>query len=106
MITAIADYGKDKFDFKKPGLAVYTGYFEVPESGIYTFKSLADELWVGDKRVIYNPTSSRFYEKKTQIALEKGMHPFRLVFSNRLKEGFATCWYEIDFQYEPTTEPS
>ena len=53
------------------------------------------------KLLICNPISSRFYEKKTQIALEKGVHAFDLVFSNRLKEGFATCWYPIDFQYLP-----
>ena len=100
VIGAISDYNKSNFDYKKPSLAVYTGFFNVPETGIYTFKSLADELWVGDSRLVYNPTSSRFYEKKTQIALEKGVHPFRLVVSNHLKEGFAPGWYAIDFQFE------
>lgn len=102
MIRSIADYNKSNFDYKKPSLAVYTGYFSVPETGIYTFSSLADELWIGDSRLVYNPTSSRFYEKKTQIALEKGIHPFRLVVSNHLKEGFAPGWYAIDFRCEPS----
>lgn len=100
IISAIADYGKSNFDYKKPSLAVYTGYFSVPESGVYTFSTLADELWVGDTRLVYNPTSSRFYEKKTQIALEKGVHPFKLVVSNHLKEGFAPGWYNIDFRFQ------
>ncbi|MBP3516994.1 MAG: family 20 glycosylhydrolase [Parabacteroides sp.] len=99
VIRSFSCYNRDKFDFKTPGLAVYTGEFQVPETGVYTFRSNADELWIAGSRLIYNPTSSRFYEKKTQIALEKGIHPFKLVFSNRLKEGFASCWYPIDFQY-------
>ncbi|MFR8358044.1 MAG: hypothetical protein ACLVEJ_21940 [Parabacteroides sp.] len=82
-------------------MACYSGEIEVPETGIYTFKSNADELWIAGKLLICNSISSRFYEKKTQIALEKGVHAFDLVFSNRLKEGFATCWYPIDFQYLP-----
>lgn len=101
VIGSIADYGKNRFDYKTPGLVVYSGYFSVPENGIYTFSSLADELWIGDRRVVYNPTSSRFYEKKTQLALEKGVHPFRMVVVDRLKEGFATGWYAIDFRCEP-----
>lgn len=101
IIGAISDYAKSNFDYKKPSLAVYTGYFTVPETGVYTFSSLADEFWVADTRMVYNPTSSRFYEKKGQIALEKGVHPFRLVVSNHLKEGFAPGWYAIDFKCEP-----
>ena len=101
IINSFAAYNNNKFDFKTPGLACYSGEIEVPETGIYTFKSNADELWIAQRLVICNPTSSRFYEQKTQIALEKGIHSFDLVFSNRLKEGFATCWYPIDFQYLP-----
>ena len=101
IINSFAAYNNNKFDFKTPGLACYSGEIEVPETGIYTFKSNADELWIAERLVICNPTSSRFYEQKTQIALEKGVHSFDLVFSNRLKEGFATCWYPIDFQYLP-----
>ncbi len=100
VIDSFASYDNSKFDFKSPSLAVYCGVVNVPQTGVYTFKSNADELWIADRRLIYNPTSSRFYRQKSQIALEKGPHPFRLVFSNRLKEGFASCWYPIDFQYQ------
>lgn len=100
LIGSLSEYNKDKFDFKNPSLAVYSGEIEVPETGIYTFQSNVDELWIAEKRLIYNPTSSRNYAQKTQIALEKGVQPFKLVFSNRLKEGFASCWYTIDFQYQ------
>ncbi len=100
VIDSFASYDNSKFDFKSPSLAIYCGVVNVPQTGVYTFKSNADELWIADRRLIYNPTSSRFYRQKSQIALEKGPHPFRLVFSNRLKEGFASCWYPIDFQYQ------
>lgn len=99
VITSLSAYNKDKFDFKKPGLAEYTGEFSVPSTGVYTFSSNADELWIAGKRLVYNPTSSRFYAQKTEVYLEKGVHPYKLLFSNRLKEGFASSWYSIDFKY-------
>lgn len=99
IISSLADYNKDKFDYRRPSLAVYSGFIHVSETKVYTFESNVDELWIANKRLIYNPTSSRFYAQKSQIFLEKGFHQFKLVFSNRLKEGFATCWYDIDFKY-------
>ena len=66
-IGSLAEYNKDKFDFKKPSLAVYSGEIEVPETGIYTFNSNADELWIAEKRMIYNPTSSRYYAQKLRL---------------------------------------
>lgn len=88
-----------KYDFKDPCLAVYMGEFYVPKTDVYTFSSNVDELWIANKRLVYNPTSSRFYAQKVEMYLEKGVHTYKIVFSNRLKEGFASCWYPIDFKY-------
>lgn len=99
LIESLADFNRDKFDFRKPSVAVYTGYFKVPETAVYTFMSNDDELWVDDDRIVYNYSSSRFYAHKQEVFLEKGYHKFKLIFSNRLKDGFATCWYDIGFKY-------
>lgn len=100
MISALQDYDQTRFDFRNPSLAVYSGYLEVPQTRIYTFESNSDELWVAGRRLVYNPTSSRFRAQKRQIYLEQGVHPFKLVFSNRLKEGFASCWYDFGYSYQ------
>lgn len=100
LIAAMEDFNKDKFDFRKPSVAVYTGYFEIPETGVYIFMSNDDELWIDNEKVIENPSSSRFYACKKEVFLEQGKHEFRLVFVNRLKDGFAACWYNIGFVYK------
>ena len=91
------------YDFRKPSLAVYEGEFFIPKTDVYTFSSNVDELWIAGKRLIYNPTSSRFYAKKVEMYLEEGTHKFKIVFSNRLKEGFASCWNPIDFKFVSST---
>lgn len=100
VICSLSEYNKTRFDFRKPSLAIFEGDVLVDESGISTFQTNADELWIDGVRLIYNPISSRFYAQKTEMALEKGVHIFKLVFSNRLKEGFASSWYDIDFHYK------
>lgn len=99
IINSLKDYNKEKFNFRKPSIAIYTGYFEVPETSIYVFMSNDDELWIDDENIILNKSSSRFYACKKEVYLEKGYHKFKIVFSNRLKDGFATCWYNIGFVY-------
>lgn len=61
----------------------YTGYIEVPETGIYSFFLLADDgaiLSIGDKLVINNDGQHGPIEKSGQVALQKGVHPFALHF--------------------------
>lgn len=99
ILPSLSSYNHKKYDFKDPCLAVYRGEFYIPKTDIYTFSSNVDELWIANKRLIYNPTSSRYYAQKVEMYLEKGVHSYKIVFSNRLKEGFASCWYPIDFKY-------
>lgn len=100
LVASLEDFNKDKFDFRKPSVAIYTGCFEIPETGVYIFMSNDDELWIDGEKIIENPSSSRFYACKKEVFLEQGKHEFRLVFANRLKDGFATCWYNIGFVYK------
>lgn len=100
LINSFKDYNKEKFNFRKPSVAVYTGYFNIPETGVYIFMSNDDELWIDHEKIITNPFSSRFNANKKEVFLEKGYHQFKLIFANRLKDGFATCWYTIGFSYK------
>lgn len=103
LLSSLSSYGNKMYDFRKPSLAVYEGEFFIPKTDVYTFSSNVDELWIAGKRLIYNPTSSRFYAKKVEMYLEEGTHKFKIVFSNRLKEGFASCWNPIDFKFVSST---
>lgn len=61
----------------------YHGYIEVPETGIYTFNLTCDDggmLYIADRLVIDNEGPHSPIEKSGQVALEKGLHPFRLDF--------------------------
>jgi hexosaminidase len=61
----------------------YTGYIDIPETGIYSFYLLVDDggvLTIGDKEVVNNDGQHAPLEKSAQIALKKGLHPFTLHF--------------------------
>lgn len=88
------------FDMKKPSLAVYEGYVEFPEDGVYTFTTDMDELWIDGERVIQNEKMSRHNYKKVQKALAKGKHSYKLVFNNMVKDGWPNIWNEIGFSYK------
>jgi hexosaminidase len=61
----------------------YSGYIDIPETGIYSFYLLCDDggaLTIGDKVVVDNDGQHAPLEKSGQIALKKGLHPFALNF--------------------------
>jgi hexosaminidase len=61
----------------------YSGYIDIPETGIYSFYLLVDDggvLNIGDKEVVNNDGQHAPLEKSGQIALKKGLHPFKLDF--------------------------
>jgi hexosaminidase len=80
----------------------YTGYIEVPETGIYSFFLLADDgaiLSIGDKLVINNDGQHGPIEKSGQVALQKGVHPFALHFIE------AGGGFSLDLKYSRGKEP-
>lgn len=61
----------------------YTGYIEVPETDIYSFYLTCDDagmLYIADRLIVDNEGPHSPVEKSGQVALEKGIHPFRLDF--------------------------
>ena len=88
------------YDMNNPSLAVYEGYIELPEDGVYTFAADMDELWIDNERVIHNPTMARHYRTKAQKALAAGKHSYKIVFNNMIKDGWPNGWNEIGFRYK------
>ncbi|HJY11596.1 MAG TPA: PA14 domain-containing protein, partial [Flavobacterium sp.] len=61
----------------------HKGYFYAEETGIYSFALRSDDgsvLKLGDKVFIDSDGMHTSIEKSEQIALEKGYHPFELMF--------------------------
>lgn len=61
----------------------YNGYIEVPETGIYSFYLTCDDsgmLYIAEQLVIDNEGPHSPVEKSGQVALQKGLHPFKLDF--------------------------
>ncbi|MFT3993560.1 MAG: family 20 glycosylhydrolase [Dysgonomonas sp.] len=61
----------------------YSGYINIPETGIYNFYFLCDDagmLRIADRLVVDNEGPHSPVEKSGQVALKKGLHPFELDF--------------------------
>ncbi|GAB3647957.1 family 20 glycosylhydrolase [Echinicola sediminis] len=71
------DLGKGSFG------VVFTGYIRVPEKKIYDFILTSDDgskLYIGDREVVDNDGFHPSREVSGQVALEAGLHPFKLAF--------------------------
>ncbi len=61
----------------------FTGYINVPETGIYSFYLNCNDggvLWIAGEKIVDNDGLHPDREKGGQVALEKGLHPLRLDF--------------------------
>ena len=59
----------------------YSGYLEVPETGLYTFYTYSDDgskLYITEQLVVNNDGSHSARLKEGRIALEAGLHPIRI----------------------------
>lgn len=96
--------GKDtnapQFDLNTPSVAIYEGYVEFPEDGVYSLSTDLDQLWIDGQLLIENDKLSRHYKNKKQIALAKGKHAYKLVFNNYIKDGWPNSWSAIGFVYK------
>ncbi len=60
---------------------VYDGYIDIPETGIYTFMVLSDDgsvLYIDGDKVVDNDGGHAAVAATGRVALEKGLHPYRL----------------------------
>lgn len=65
---------------------VFTGYLDVPETGVYTFHVTSDDgaqLFISDRLVVDNDGLHAAIENSGVIRLEQGLHPIRSTFFER-----------------------
>lgn len=61
----------------------YTGFIQVPETGVYAFFTESDDgsrLYIGDTLVVDNDGLHSMHEERGMIALAAGLHPIRVAF--------------------------
>lgn len=80
----------------------YEGYIQIQETGIYSFYLTCDDggiLYIGEKEVVNNDGLHSAIQKTGQVALQKGLHPFRLAFI----EGGGG--YKLELKYSKGNNP-
>jgi len=61
----------------------FTGYFQAPAEGLYTFTLTSDDgsaLYLGDEKVVDNDGRHGETEEEGAVALKAGRHPIRIVY--------------------------
>jgi hypothetical protein len=61
----------------------FSGLIEVPSTGVYSFYTISDDgsqLYVDNEKVVDNDGQHGDLEKTGRIALNKGKHPFRVLY--------------------------
>jgi hexosaminidase len=72
---------------------ILTGYFNVPEDGVYEFSTAVDGLWIDGKLLIDNEGTVRKNVKSDKsIALAKGYHAIKIVRLGNIIGGWPSQW--------------
>ena len=83
----------------------FTGFLEAPQTGVYRFSLDSDDgsrLKIGDVVVVDNDGLHSALEKSGVIALEKGLHPFRLdYFEGTGQDDLILKWSGPNFELQP-----
>ena len=62
---------------------VFSGFVDIPERGVWEFMTKSDDgsiLYIDGKKVVDNDGSHAAVSATGRIALDKGLHPFRLLY--------------------------
>ncbi|MBO4624970.1 MAG: GH92 family glycosyl hydrolase [Bacteroidales bacterium] len=73
----------------------FFGYIDIPITGIWTFETRSDDgsaLYIDGVRVVNNDGSHSEISAYGEIPLEKGLHPFKILYFEDY-EGEAFSWY-------------
>ena len=80
--------------------SVAEGYFSVPEDGVYVLSSEYENVWVDGKLVIDNGGEvKRFSRRDRGVALQKGLHQFKVVFLGHIVGGWPSNWSDGVVRY-------
>lgn len=75
---------------------ILTGYFTVPEDGVYYFSTVAEEMWLDGELFISNAGQIKRYPRTDRsIALAKGTHSIKLIRLSDTIGGWPAQWYEF-----------
>ncbi len=89
------------FDYKNPSIGIFEGYLEIPEDGIYQFSSDMDELYVSGVLLIDNDGEVKRHSRNdASIALNKGLHPIKIVYLNNVYGGWPQEWNGVRINYK------
>lgn len=73
--------------------AIATGYFNIPEDGVYYFSSNNDEVWIDGRLLITNEgETKRFSRHDSSMALAKGLHSIKIIFLGHIIGGWPSMW--------------
>lgn len=83
------------------------GYIEIAETGVYEFRSDNTLVLIDGKEVVDNTLESipRFSPNGSQIALEAGLHRFKVLFIGGIFAGWPTYWNDGAVRFRRGTEP-
>ncbi len=93
------------FDYQKPSAAIFTGYINIPEDGVYLFSTDVDQFFIGGKLLIDNDGEvKRFSRNDASVALAKGYHAIKIVFLNNITGGWPQAWNRSGVQLKKAGE--
>ena len=90
--TVVTSFDK-LFSKDKPSAAIFNGYIEIPEDGVYEFATNVDQFFLGGKLLVDNNGEvKRFSRNNATIALAKGKHEVKILFLNNIIGGWPQAW--------------
>ncbi len=93
------------FDYKKPSVAIFDGYVEILEDGVYQFSTNMDELYVAGNLLIDNDGEVKRHPRTdASIALAKGLHPLKFLYINNVFGGWPQAWNGVRISYKNVNE--
>lgn len=93
-VNLMKPFGGMKRDgHKEKYAAVFEGYLELPEDGIYEFSTNLDQFFIANQLLIDNNGEvKRFSRNNSTIALRRGKHPVKLIYLNNIIGGWPQAW--------------
>ena len=86
-------------------MGIFEGYLEIAKDGIYQFSSDMDELYVGGLLLIDNDGEVKRHSRNdASIALNKGLHPIKIVYLNNVYGGWPQEWNGVRINYKNVSD--
>lgn len=79
--------------YENPYVTVTEGYINIQKTGNYLFYSDNTQVWIDNKCIINNDgMPKKSTHSRVIIALEKGLHPFKVISVGEIKGGWPSYW--------------